>query len=236
MVTVQNVPGTLGERHRASGVPAVLEDKERASMYKILIVEDDLTIAKTIQSHLTRWDYEVHLVLMDILLPFYNGFHWCSQIRTISKVPIIFVSSANDNMNIVMAMNMGGDDFIEKPFDLNVLTAKIQALLRRTYSFQGQLSVLEYQGVILNLNDATVIYQDQKLDLTKNDFKILQILMENAGKIVKRERIMERLWESDEFIDDNTLTVNITRLRRKLEGIGVENYIATKKGIGYLIE
>lgn len=254
MVTVQNVPGTLGEWHRASGVPAVVEDKERASMYKILIVEDDLTIAKTIQSHLTRWDYEVHcvtdfknvqeefisfgphLVLMDILLPFYNGFHWCSQIRTISKVPIIFVSSANDNMNIVMAMNMGGDDFIEKPFDLNVLTAKIQALLRRTYSFQGQLSVLEYQGVILNLNDATVIYHDQKLDLTKNDFKILQILMENAGKIVKRERIMERLWESDEFIDDNTLTVNITRLRRKLEGIGVENFIVTKKGIGYLIE
>lgn len=180
--------------------------------------------------------FEPHLVLMDILLPFYNGFHWCSQIRTISKVPIIFVSSANDNMNIVMAMNMGGDDFIEKPFDLNVLTAKIQALLRRTYSFQGQLNVLEYHGVILNLNDAAVVYQDQKLDLTKNDFKILQILMENAGKIVKRERIMERLWESDEFIDDNTLTVNITRLRRKLESIGVGNFIMTKKGIGYLIE
>lgn len=223
-------------------------------MYKILIVEDDLTIAKTIQSHLIKWDYTVrcitdfknvqeefvafepHLVLMDILLPFYNGFHWCTQIRAISKVPIIFLSSASDNMNIVMAMNMGGDDFIEKPFDLNVLTAKIQALLRRTYSFQGQLSVLEYQGVILNLNDASVVFQDQKLELTKNDFKILQLLMENAGKIVKRERIMERLWESDEFIDDNTLTVNITRLRKKLEGIGVRDFIVTKKGIGYLIE
>ena len=223
-------------------------------MYKILIVEDDLTIAKTIQSHLIKWDYTVrcitdfknvqeefvafepHLVLMDILLPFYNGFHWCTQIRAISKVPIIFLSSASDNMNIVMAMNMGGDDFIEKTFDLNVLTAKIQALLRRTYSFQGQLSVLEYQGVILNLNDASVVFQDQKLELTKNDFKILQLLMENAGKIVKRERIMERLWESDEFIDDNTLTVNITRLRKKLEGIGVRDFIVTKKGIGYLIE
>lgn len=223
-------------------------------MYKILIVEDDLTIAKTIEAHLVKWDYEVRcikdfknvqeefiafepqLVLMDILLPFYNGFHWCTQIRSISKVPMIFLSSASDNMNIVMAMNMGGDDFIEKPFDLNVLTAKIQALLRRTYSFQGQLNVLEYHGVILNLNDASVMFQEQKLDLTKNDFKILQILMENAGKIVKRERIMERLWESDEFIDDNTLTVNVTRLRKKLEGIGVKEFIVTKKGIGYFIE
>lgn len=223
-------------------------------MYKILIVEDDLTIAKTIEAHLVKWDYEVRcikdfknvqeefiafepqLVLMDILLPFYNGFHWCTQIRSISKVPMIFLSSASDNMNIVMAMNMGGDDFIEKPFDLNVLTAKIQALLRRTYSFQGQLNVLEYKGVILNLNDAALTYEDRRLDLTKNDFKILQILMENAGKIVKRERIMERLWESDEFIDDNTLTVNITRLRRKLEGIGITDFICTKKGIGYLLE
>ena len=223
-------------------------------MYRILIVEDDMGIAGAIRRLTEAWDLEAkcvedfrnvladfaqfnpHLVLLDISLPFYNGYHWCTEIRKVSKVPIIFISSASDNMNIVMAMNMGGDDFIEKPFDLNVLTAKIQALLRRTYSFQGQLSVLEYQGVILNLNDATVIYQDQKLDLTKNDFKILQILMENAGKIVKRERIMERLWESDEFIDDNTLTVNITRLRRKLEGIGVENFIVTKKGIGYLIE
>ena len=149
---------------------------------------------------------------------------------------MIFLSSASDNMNIVMAMNMGGDDFIEKPFDLNVLTAKIQALLRRTYSFQGQLNVLEYKGVILNLNDAALTYEGRRLDLTKNDFKILQILMENAGKIVKRERIMERLWESDEFIDDNTLTVNITRLRRKLEGIGITDFICTKKGIGYLLE
>jgi DNA-binding response OmpR family regulator len=227
---------------------------ERKIMYKILIVEDDITIANTMKQHLQKWDYEVkcienfknvqeefiafepQLVLLDILLPFYNGFHWCTQIRMISKIPIIFVSSAGDNMNIVMAMNMGADDFIEKPFDLNVLTAKIQAILRRTYSFQGQLNVLEVKGGVLNLNDASLTFQNKKLDLTKNEFKILQILMEQSGKIVKRDRIMERLWESDEFIDDNTLTVNMTRLRRKLEGIGMSDFIVTKKGIGYLIE
>lgn len=223
-------------------------------MYRILIVEDDDTIAKSIRTHLETWDYEVccvgdfrkveqeflefqpQLVLMDILLPFYNGFHWCTQIRKSSNVPILFLSSANDNMNIVMAMNMGGDDFVEKPFDLNVLTAKIQALLRRTYTFATQQNQLEYKGVILNLNDATVAYGENRLDLTKNDFKILQLLMENAGKIVRRDRIMEHLWESDEFIDDNTLTVNMTRLRKKLERIGICDYIITKKGIGYLVE
>lgn len=222
-------------------------------MYKILVVEDDEIISGTLVRHLSKWDYEVRcienfkrvceefiafepqLVLMDILLPFYNGFHWCDQIRTLSKVPIIFVSSAGDNMNIVMAMNMGGDDFIEKPFDLNVLTAKVQALLRRTYSFQGQLNVLEYKGVILNLNGAAVTWQDQKLDLTKNDFRILKLLMENAGRIMSREQIMESLWESDEFIDDNTLTVNMTRLRKKLEGIGITDFISTKKGVGYML-
>lgn len=223
-------------------------------MYRILIVEDDDIIAKTIRGHLEKWDYEVlciedfkrveeefqsfrpQLVLMDILLPFYNGFHWCTEIRKSSNVPIIFLSSASDNMNIVMAMNMGGDDFIEKPFDLNVLTAKIQALLRRTYAFAKKQNQLNHRGVTLNLNDATVVYEEEKLDLTKNDFKILQILMEHTGKIVRREEIMERLWESDEFIDDNTLTVNMTRLRKKLESIGVHGYITTKKGIGYLIE
>ena len=223
-------------------------------MYKIVIVEDDRVIADKMKEHLEKWDYEVacvqdfnrvqeeytafdpQLVIMDIILPFYNGFHWCTQIRQISSVPILFLSSASDNMNIVMAMNMGGDDFVEKPFDLNVLTAKIQALLRRAYSFTGQLNVLEYRDVILNLNDAAVTFHGERMELTKNDFKILQILMENAGKIVKRDRIMERLWESDEFIDDNTLTVNMTRLRKKLESIGICDFIATKKGIGYVIE
>lgn len=222
-------------------------------MYKILIVEDDMTIAKTLATHLAKWNYDVryvtdfkniyeeftefepHLVLMDIMLPFYNGYHWCAEIRQVSKVPIIFISSMSDNMNIVMAINMGGDEFIEKPFDLNVVTAKIQALLRRTYAFHGTVNVMEHKGVLLNLGDATLTYKDQKLSLTKNDYKILQILFENAGKIVAREEIMTRLWESDEFIDDNTLTVNVTRLRKKLEEIGLVEFIVTKKGIGYSI-
>ncbi len=223
-------------------------------MYRILIIEDDLTIARTIQGHLSKWDYDVvfvtdfkniieqfiqfepQIVLLDVMLPFFNGFYWCGEIRKVSKVPVMFISSANDNMNIVMAMNMGGDDFIAKPFDLNVLTAKIGALARRAYSFQGQGSILEHNGVILNLGDTTLTYQNQKIDLTKNDFKILQLLMENKERVVSREEIMQHLWESDDFIDDNTLTVNITRLRKKLAESGLENFITTKKGLGYRVE
>ena len=223
-------------------------------MYKILIVEDDETIAGGLKTHLERWNYQVkcitdfksvmdeflvfepQLVLLDIVLPFFNGFHWCQEIRKISKVPIIFLSSANDNMNIVMAMNMGGDEFIEKPFDLNVVTAKVQAVLRRTYEFRGSADVMEWNGAILNLADATVLYRDQKLELTKNEFKILQMLLENTGKIVSRESIMTRLWDSNEFIDDNTLTVNVARLRKKMEQIGFGGKIITKKGIGYMVE
>lgn len=223
-------------------------------MYKILIVEDDETIVGGLKNHLEKWNYqaecmtdfkdvmgkfvefEPQLVLLDIVLPFFNGFHWCQEIRKISKVPIIFLSSANDNMNIVMAMNMGGDEFIEKPFDLNVVTAKVQAVLRRTYEFRGTADVMEWNGAILNLADATVLYQDQKLELSKNEFKILQILLENTGKIVSRESIMTRLWDSNEFIDDNTLTVNVARLRKKMEQIGLGGKIITKKGIGYMVE
>lgn len=223
-------------------------------MYKILVVEDDRIIAQALASHLRRWDYETkcvedfknimdefrqfepHLVLLDIMLPFFNGFHWCQEIRKISEAPIIFLSSANDNMNIVMAMNMGGDEFIEKPFDLNVVTAKVQAILRRSYSYQGTVNVMEYHGAVLNLNDATLTYEEQKTELTKNEFRILQMLLENVGRIVSRDSIITRLWESDEFIDDNTLTVNIARLRKKLEQIGLEKMIRTKKGIGYMVE
>lgn len=223
-------------------------------MYKILIVEDDETIAGGLKTHLEKWnyqtecmtdfkdvmgkfvDFEPQLVLLDIVLPFFNGFHWCQEIRKISKVPIIFLSSANDNMNIVMAMNMGGDEFIEKPFDLNVVTAKVQAVLRRTYEFRGTADIMEWNGAILNLADATVLYQDQKQELTKNEFKILQMLLENTGKIVSRESIMTRLWDSNEFIDDNTLTVNVARLRKKMEQIGLGGKIITKKGIGYMVE
>lgn len=223
-------------------------------MYRILIVEDDMTIAHTLASHLGKWDYEVRcakdfknirelfekfdpqLVLLDIMLPFFNGFHWCQEIRKISEVPIIFLSSANDNMNIVMAMNMGGDEFIEKPFDLNVVTAKVQAILRRSYSFQGTVNVIEYHGAVLNLNDATLVNKGQKIELTKNEFRILQILLENTGRIVSRDSIITRLWESDEFIDDNMLTVNVARLRKKLNQAGLEQMIRTKKGIGYMVE
>lgn len=223
-------------------------------MFKIMVVEDEEMIAQTVSGHLRQWGYDVtcvtdfhnvadqvmrlepHLVLLDIALPFYNGFHWCNEIRKFSKVPIVFLSSASDNMNIVMAMNMGGDDFIAKPFDLHVLTAKVGALLRRTFSFQGQVHVLERNGIVLNLNDATLAYQHHKIELTRNDFKIVQVLMENAGRVVSREEMMQRLWESDQFVDDNTLTVNVTRLRKKLAEAGLEHWIVTKKGLGYLVE
>lgn len=223
-------------------------------MFRILIVEDDEIITRTLQKQISTWGYEVkniedfnnvliefndfnpHLVLMDITLPFFNGYHWCSEIRKTSKVPLLFISSASDNMNIIMAMNMGGDDFIAKPFDLNVLTAKIQAILRRSYDFSTNQSVLEVHGVTLNLNDTSLIYGDQKIDLTKNEFRIMSTLMENKDKYVSRDEMMQALWDTDEFIDDNTLTVNVARLRKKLEEAGLEEFIVTKKGIGYRIK
>ena len=222
-------------------------------MQKILIVEDDMVIANVLKQHLQKWNYEVktvsdfknvmecflefdpHMVLMDISLPFFNGYHWCTEIRKRSQIPVIFLSAASDNMNIVMAISMGGDDFIAKPFDLTVVTAKIQAWMRRTYTFQNQIHVLERQGVVLNIGSAELSYQNKKIELTKNDFKIMQIVMEYAPNVVPREEIMKRLWESDEFIDDNTLTVNITRLRKKLEENGIDDFIRTRKGIGYYI-
>jgi two-component system response regulator protein BraR/BceR len=223
-------------------------------MYKILIIEDDKTISNILMEHLQKWEYEVmcaddfknikelviqtnpHLILLDIMLPFFNGFYWCNEIRKISNTPIIFISSVSDNMNIVMAINMGGDDFIAKPFDLDVLTAKIQAVIRRTYSIQGQMNIIEHKGLILNLSDTTLSYEGKKIELTKNEYKILQLMMENIGNIVSRDKIIEKLWESESFIDDNTLTVNMTRLRRKLEDIGLNNFIKTKKGMGYFAE
>lgn len=222
-------------------------------MHKILIVEDDAVIAGVMAKNLESWGYRVRcvsdfgnvlsefaafdpqLVLMDISLPFYNGYHWCSEIRKVSKVPIIFISSASENMNIVMAVNMGGDDFIAKPFDLAVLTAKVQALLRRTYDFAGSASLMEHQGAILNTADATLTYKDEKIELTKNEYKILQLLMENKGRTVRREAIMARLWENDSFVDENALTVNMTRLRKKLESVGLVDFIVTKKGLGYIL-
>ena len=220
---------------------------------KVFIVEDDAVIARAVAAHLTTWqmqvqcagnfekiteeveDFQPDIIIMDIKLPYYNGFYWCAEIRKTSKVPIVFLSSADDNMNIVMAMNMGGDDFIAKPFDLNVLTAKVQALLRRTYEFAGATNLLEHKGAILDKENGILTYQGEKIELTKNEWRILQVLMEHKGKAVSRDTLMMRLWESDSFIDDNTLTVNVTRLRRKLEEIGLSDYIQTKKGVGYLL-
>lgn len=224
------------------------------SVYRILIVEDDSVIAREIKSQIEAWGYvaasvsdlrnvmaeftafDPHLVIMDISLPFFDGYHWCSEIRRVSNVPIIFISSASDNMNIIMAVNMGGDDFISKPFDMSVLTAKVQAMLRRTYDFGGRMGLIEHRGAIFNTSDATLFFDGEKIGLIKNEYRILHILMENKGKTVSREKLMTGLWETDSFIDDNTLTVNVARLRKKLEEAGLHDFITTKKGIGYIIE
>ena len=223
-------------------------------MYRILVVEDDFSMAQVLQQELTRWgygvrlvedfqavipsfvDYDPHLVLLDIMLPFYNGYHWCSEIRKFSNVPVVFLSSASDNMNIVMAMNMGGDDFIPKPVDLSVLTAKLQAVLRRSYDRGGMVPVMEHRGVVLNLNDASLHYREQRLELSKNEFRILQTLLENKGKVVSRDTLMTKLWQMDCYVEENTLTVNVARLRKKLEGVGLRDFIRTRVGAGYIVE
>ena len=223
-------------------------------MYRIYIIEDDSIIAGKIKEHMTNWgfearcasdfrnimgefaEYEPHMVLLDISLPFFNGYHWCEEIRRVSKVPVIFLSSASDNMNIIMAMSMGGDDFIAKPFDMNVLVAKVQAILRRTYDFGGQTQLIEHRGALLNMSDASLLYNGKPVELTRNDYKILLTLMENRGSIVSRETLMEKLWETDCFVDENTLTVNIARLRKKLDGAGLAGFITTKQGVGYIVE
>ena len=222
--------------------------------YRIYVVEDDMGIAQAVEKSLAAWGFRVqcakdfgeilqefaafapHLVLMDITLPFFNGYHWCSQIRKASKVPVIFLSSASDKMNIVMAMNMGGDDFISKPFDMEVLIAKVQALLRRTYDFGGKSPILEHRGALLNLADAVLTYRGEQIDLTKNEFRILKTLMEQKGRVVSRDKLMRRLWEDESFVDENTLSVNVNRLRKKLDRAGLEDFIATKVGMGYLLE
>jgi DNA-binding response OmpR family regulator len=222
-------------------------------MYRILMIEDDFSMAHTMEKQLESWgnqvhivedfqnimgefeSYQPHLVLMDVMLPFYNGYHWCSEIRRRSNVPVVFISSASDNMNIVMAMNMGGDDFIAKPVDLNVMMAKIGAVLRRTYDMSGDVPTLEHCGAVLNLNDTTLEYQGERIELTKNEYRILQTLMENKGKIVSRDTLMTRLWQMDSYVEENTLTVNVNRLRKKLEQAGLCDFIRTKVGSGYIV-
>ena len=222
-------------------------------MYKIMIVEDDEIISNSIAGYLEKWQYStcevqnfqnvVHefveyspdLVLMDINLPYFDGYYFCEEIRKISKVPIIFISSANDDMNIVMAMNIGADDFIEKPFKLVVLKAKIEALLRRVYNFNSSNSLIVYKEVIFDINKDEIKFKDNVAALTKNESKILTILLENREKIVSREDIIAALWQSDNFIDENTLSVNVNRLRSKLKDIGIVDFIITKKGKGYMV-
>lgn len=223
-------------------------------MYKMLIVEDDPTIADEVAAQIAPWGIEAkkaddlrnvmqvfakfqpHIVLLDISLPFFNGYHWCEQIRAVSKVPVIFISSASDNMNIVMAMNLGADDFVSKPFDMNVLTAKVRALLRRNYDFGASVPLLEHKGAILNTGDGSLSVNGEKVSLSKNEYRILLCLMENKGKTVSREKLMERLWQTDQFIDENTLTVNVNRLRKKLDAAGLADFIETKFGVGYIVD
>lgn len=222
-------------------------------MYKILIIEDDQGIAEGIQTRCQSWGFEVqcvkdfkdvlhtfvsfhpHLVLLDITLPFYDGFYWCSEIRKISKTPIIFISSATERMNMLMAMNMGGDDFVCKPFDIDVLLSKIHALLRRTYDFSNENTVLEFHGALIDTDKQVVMYQAQQIALSKNEYLILICLVKNKGKVVSREKLMNALWQTDSFVDENTLSVNVNRLRKKLENAGMAHVIETKFKVGYMI-
>lgn len=222
-------------------------------MYKILIIEDDQGIAEGIQTRCQSWGFEVqsvkdfkdvlhtfvsfhpHLVLLDITLPFYDGFYWCSEIRKISKTPIIFISSATERMNMLMAMNMGGDDFVCKPFDIDVLLTKIHALLRRTYDFSNENTVLEFHGALIDTDKQVVMYQSQQIALSKNEYLILICLVKNKGKVVSREKLMNALWQTDSFVDENTLSVNVNRLRKKLENAGMDHVIETKFKVGYMI-
>ncbi|HBG5988359.1 response regulator transcription factor [Clostridioides difficile] len=223
-------------------------------MFKIMVVEDDVSLKNIIAKCLTKWGHDVHqienleniieefknynpeLVLLDINLPFYDGFHWCNEIRKISKVPIIFISSRNSNMDVIMGVNLGADDYIQKPFSVDVLVAKVNALLRRTYNFvDNNSNQIIHNGVTLDLSTATINYEDNTIELTKNEIKILHELMKYKGQIVSRNKLMKKLWDNDWFLDDNTLTVNVNRIRSKLNEIGLEDFIETKRGLGYII-
>lgn len=250
-------------------------------MFKILVVEDDFTIANIVKKELEKWqynvktaedfnsivdlflDYEPHLVIMDISLPYFNGYYWCEEIRKHSDVPIVFLSSKDDNMDIIMAIQMGADDYIIKPFDLQVFIAKINAIIRRAYSFGRNESVIKLDNMILNLNkhsltvidsvigdggksissnngnnnsDDSSVRDASEIELTKNETKILEMLFNSSGSYVTREDIMVKLWDDEEFIDENTLTVNIARLRKKLSQNGIDDFIKTKKGYGYGVD
>ena len=222
-------------------------------MYRIFVVEDDRTIAREVCRLAESWgmeaksaedlrnvaaeaaEYGPHLIIMDIGLPFFDGYHWCRELRKQTAAPILFLSSAADNMSVIIAVNMGGDDFVAKPFDGGVLMAKVRSLLRRCYDMAAE-PVLECRGARLRSGDQKLDYNGQAVELTKNEYRILSCLMESSGRVVSREKLMERLWETDSFVDENTLTVNVNRLRRKLAAAGLEDMIATRHGVGYIIE
>ncbi|MHA6480490.1 response regulator transcription factor [Paenibacillus sp. strain BS8-2] len=223
-------------------------------MFKIMLVEDDEKIRGIVANSLRKWQYEVvettdfetveeqfrahepHLILLDINLPVYDGYYWCQRIRAVSKVPILFLSSRSQNMDIIMAINMGGDDYVQKPFDLSVLVAKVSALLRRNYTYQDETLQLRHRGLTFHLGNSSVQTDDKTAELSRNEFIILQVLMRSIGRIVPREELMHALWKDEQFVDDNTLTVNVNRLRRKITELGMEDYIATRKGMGYIVE
>ena len=223
-------------------------------MFKIFVVDDSKIISEKLKEELEKWGFEAilvddfekvidifkcenpDLVVMDIALPYYDGYFWTRKIRDLSNVPIIFLSSKEDTMNKIMAMEMGADDFVSKPFDLDLLIAKIKALLRRTYDYKDNLDRLEHRGLVLDLKSMTVVFSNKSIDLSKNEFKILETLMVNKGNVVSRDKLMTSLWSTDIYIDDNTLTVNISRLRKSLAGLGVDNFIKTKQGLGYYVE
>lgn len=223
-------------------------------MYKIMMIEDDEKIRRIVADKLRTWQYDVvevtqfdqvltefqqttpHLVLLDINLPVFDGYYWCQQIRTVSKVPIIFLSSRNQNMDIIMAINMGGDDFIQKPFDLDILITKMSALIRRRYTYQEEEDIsFAHRGLKLNITNSTIEYNSQSTELSRNEFILLQLMMRNIGKIISRDDLMQVLWNAEQFVDDNTLTVNVNRIRRKIAALGLEDFIVTRKGMGYLI-
>jgi two-component system, OmpR family, response regulator protein BraR/BceR len=219
-----------------------------------MLVEDDADIRGIVAGTLRKWQYEVvelaefgevkqafethrpHLILLDINLPVFDGFYWCRQIRAVSNVPIIFLSSRNQNMDIVMAINMGGDDFVQKPFDLEILVAKVTALLRRNYTYQEESLQLRHRGLQLNLSNSTADYDGRTTELSRNEFIMLGVMMRKVGMIVSRDDLMQALWHDEQFIDDNTLTVNVNRLRRKIADLGLASFIATRKGMGYIVE
>lgn len=222
-------------------------------MFSIMIVEDDKTIASSLETELNKWQYDAfcvqdfhkvldtfkqsqpQLVLMDINLPTYNGYYWTQEIRKLSEVPIIFITSRSDDLDLVMAIQMGADDFIKKPFALTVALAKVQAMLRRTYDYIEQEAFLTVEDIVLKTTELTLVSKKDSVSLTKNECKILEILFQKKGQFISRDKIITELWESEAFIDDNTLAVNISRLRKKLREIGEVDFIQTKKGGGYAV-